>query len=64
MASFLLAFKNELKMDLSMTPSVPRLKRKSAIIEREFEKENIMAVLMFSDIQEKASSITVMDDSL
>ena len=43
-------------MDLSNDTSGSRLKRKSAIIEREFERENDMAVTV-RDIQEKASSI-------
>ena len=41
-------------MDLSNDTSVSRLKRKSAIIEREFEKENDMAVTV-RDLQEKTS---------
>ncbi len=51
-------------MDLSNDTSVSRLKRKSAIIEREFERENDMAVTV-RDIQEKLRlSVVYGDDSL
>ena len=51
-------------MDLSNDTSGSRLKRKSAIIEREFEKENDMAVTV-RDLQEKLRlSVVYGDDSL